>query len=97
MKRDAVLAKLRAHESDLRKRGMHHLYLFGSVARDDAVTGSDVDLFFDFNSPDFSLIDLIELQNYVSDMLSARTDLITRGSLHPALREGIERSALQVY
>ena len=97
MKRDAVLTELRAHAHDLRQRGVEHLYLFGSVARDEAGTHSDIDLFFDFDKPGFSLIDLIGLQQHLSQLLRTRADIMTRGSLHPALREGIEQSALQVY
>ena len=97
MRRDAVLTELRSHEQDLRQRGVERLYLFGSVARDEARPGSDVDLFFDFDKPGFSLIDVIGLQQHLSQLLRTRTDIMTRGSLHPSLREGIEQSALQVY
>ena len=39
-----ALAQLRAHEPDLRAIGIQQLSLFGSVARDEASSGSDVDL-----------------------------------------------------
>jgi len=52
-----VIAKLRAHAPELRKRGVEHLYVFGSVARGDARVDSDVDVAIDVD-PDsrFSLV-----------------------------------------
>ncbi len=44
MRRDEVLAVLRAHKSDLERFGVRSLALFGSVARDEAGPDSDLDL-----------------------------------------------------
>lgn len=41
---ERLIAILRAHEAELRNAGISSLSLFGSVARGDAETGSDVDL-----------------------------------------------------
>jgi uncharacterized protein len=97
MDRDEVIAKLRAHESDLHQVGVARLYLFGSVARQEARPDSDVDLFFDTDNPRFSLIELVDVQDCVSEILGAETDVMTRASLHPMLRPGIEAEALRVF
>jgi len=39
-----LLNVLRGHEAELRARGVEALTVFGSVARGDAIEGSDVDL-----------------------------------------------------
>lgn len=44
MRRDEVLATLRAHETELREGGVNALAVFGSVARDEAGDASDVDV-----------------------------------------------------
>lgn len=44
MERDAILDRLRAHEAELRARGVLGLALFGSSARGEARPGSDVDI-----------------------------------------------------
>lgn len=44
MRRNDAIAKLRAHEAELRDAGVVALSLFGSVARDDAGEVSDVDV-----------------------------------------------------
>src|SRR5260370_13749617 len=47
MRRDDVIAKLKQTEPALRGFGVAALYLFGSHARDEAKSGSDVDVFVD--------------------------------------------------
>ena len=95
--RDQVVAVLRAHADELRDLGASRLFLFGSVARGEARPDSDVDLFLEFDDPRFSLIDLLTLKYRVEDVLHRPADLMTRGSLHPRLRNDIERSAVQVF
>jgi predicted nucleotidyltransferase len=97
MDRDKVIARLRAHEADLHQVGISRLYLFGSVARQDARPDSDVDLFFDTDNPRFSLIELVDVQDRVNDILGTQTDVMTRASLHPMLRPRIEAEALRVF
>jgi predicted nucleotidyltransferase len=97
MNRDAVLAQLRARESDLHRAGVAQLYLFGSVARQQATPDSDVDLFFDTDNPRFSLIELVDVQDTVTAILGVETDVMTRASLHPRLRQRIEAEALRVF
>lgn len=59
MRRDDALAKLRNLEPYLRARGLAHVYLFGSVARDEAGPGSDVDVAFDIApGADFDAFDM---------------------------------------
>ena len=48
MTRDRALTILREHEAELRAKGVAHLRLFGSVARDEATELSDVDVLVDF-------------------------------------------------
>jgi hypothetical protein len=49
MRRDEALAKLRAHEPELRGAGVVALSVFGSVARDEAGDASDVDVLLRFD------------------------------------------------
>lgn len=95
--RTSVMATLRDHAPELRRLGIARLYLFGSVAADAATPTSDVDLFFDFDDPHFSLIELLQVKARLEELLSNPADVMTRGSLHPRLRPEIERSAVQVF
>jgi predicted nucleotidyltransferase len=95
--RDQIVATLRRNAADLKRLGVSQLFLFGSTSRDEAGPSSDVDLFFDFDDSRFSLVELVELQERISDLLHARADVMSRGSIHPRLRESIESSAVQVF
>ena len=53
MRRDEVLSRLKAAEPEIRAFGVGTLYLFGSVARDEAGETSDVDLFVEPSTASF--------------------------------------------
>ena len=97
MKRDDAISQLRAHEAELRRLGVEHLYLFGSTARGEAGDDSDVDLFFDYERGKFGLFELMDVQAYAARLLGRKTDIMTRDSLHKLLRPAIEASAVSVF
>jgi uncharacterized protein len=95
--RDSAIARLRAHEAELRALGVHGLYLFGSVVRNEAGPDSDVDLFFDHERGRLSLFDLMDVKARTTQILGRPADVVTRDSLHRTLRDAIEASALRVF
>jgi len=97
MDRDTAITRLRAHEAELRRLGIQHLYLFGSTARGEARADSDVDLFFDHERGKLGLFRLMEVQEITASILGCDTDVTTRRGLHPSLKDRIEASALQVF
>ena len=97
MNRDHALSTLRRHADDLRRLGATRLFLFGSTARDEARSDSDVDVFVDFDDPRFSVVELVALKERIGELLSAPADVTTRRGLHPRLRSEIEGQALQVF
>ena len=97
MNRADAIRALKRHEAELKKLGVEHLFLFGSVARDNASEDSDVDLFFDHARGQFGLYELMDVKERARAILGRPTDIMTRASLHPTLREKIEESALRVF
>ena len=97
MNRSAALATLRRHAGELRAQGVTALYLFGSTARGEARSDSDVDLFFEYDDPKFSLVELVRIKNQISEILGIDADVMTRDSLHPMLKERIEGAAVRVF
>lgn len=97
MKRATVIEALTAHKDELRSNGVAALYLFGSTARDEAGPESDVDLFFDYDDPKFSVVELVRVKNAIEEMLGAHADVMTRDSIHPRLRTLVETSSLQIF
>ena len=72
----------------MRRHGVVHASLFGSVARGDANTGSDVDFLVEFERGR-SLLDLAGLRSDLSAALGRSVDVATSNSLHPRLRDRI--------
>jgi predicted nucleotidyltransferase len=97
MKRDEAIRRLSERAQELKRLGVEHLYMFGSVARDEADEDSDIDLFFDYQRGKLGLFDLMDVKDAAAQILGHRTDIMTRDSLHKALRQRIEASALQVF
>jgi len=76
MNRQHIIATLREHEPELRAAGIVHLRLFGSVARNEAVISSDIDLLADFDkSARLTLVKVGGLQSRLTDMLGVNVDL----------------------
>ncbi|MBF0134452.1 MAG: nucleotidyltransferase family protein [Magnetococcales bacterium] len=96
MKREDVMQQLVRHKEYLRQEfGIIRLSLFGSMARDDAREGSDVDLLVAFDGPATSAR-YFGAQFYLEDLLGCPVDLVTEKGLRPELRPFIEREALHV-
>ncbi len=74
--------------------GVRSLSLFGSVARDEAAEGSDVDLLVDFDRP-VGLFHVFYVRERLSAILGCDVDLVTRGGLRPELREAILAEAVR--
>jgi uncharacterized protein len=97
MNRDETISRLKAHEAELKRLGVDRLYLFGSMARDEARDDSDVDLFFDYTKGKLGVFELMDVKEYAASILGRKTDIMTRDSLHKTLRKSIEDSAVRVF
>ena len=93
MRRDEAIRKLGTLRPLLRKHGVKRLRIFGSVARDEAAPGSDIDLIVDYvKKPD--LLEFIALQQALSEALKTRADLTTPEGLRPELKADILAEAI---
>ncbi|MFZ0314284.1 MAG: nucleotidyltransferase domain-containing protein [Candidatus Korobacteraceae bacterium] len=91
MDRAYVIRILRQHEQELKDAGILHLRLFGSLARNEPLERSDVDLLADFDkSRRLSLVKVGRLQMRLSELLGAEVDL----SSPDWMREPIRSKAL---
>jgi uncharacterized protein len=98
MQREECIKRLQANKAAIKARGVSHLHLYGSHARDSAGPASDVDLFFDRDpNAKLGLFELARLQFQLEDILGTKVDIATRTSLHPSLKERIIESAVQVF
>jgi predicted nucleotidyltransferase len=65
-----------------RKRMVHRIAVFGSVARGEARPYSDLDLLVDFESG-ASLLDHVGLSQDLEELLGVGVDVVTRSALKP--------------
>jgi uncharacterized protein len=98
MNREQVIETLRAHEPDLRRRGVLHAALFGSVARNEAKPNSDIDILIEI-APDASidLFEYVSITHYLADLFPARVDVANLGKLKPHVRPGAEHDAVYAF
>ena len=81
-----------------RKYSLRKLSLFGSVVRDDFRRDSDIDVLAEF-APDYSysLLDLVDSEQELSDRLGRKVDLIEVGSLNKYMRQRVLQQAMTLY
>ena len=71
------------------------LGVFGSVARGDNTDVSDIDVLVKFGKP-VGMFKFIELEDYLSNLLGKRVDLVTNKALKPAIKDDILQEVVYV-
>ena len=95
---DEIIGRLRENEPELRRLGIERLALFGSMARHDEHLGSDIDLLASFEETRaLSLLDVVHLENVLSDLLGCKVDLVEERVLKPRIRDHVERDAIRAF
>ena len=85
-KRPEILRAAKAH-------GAGNVRVFGSVARGEAVTGSDIDLLVDLEAGR-SLLDHAALVVDLEGLLGCRVDVAVERGLRPRVRDRVLREAI---
>jgi predicted nucleotidyltransferase len=62
--------------------------IFGSYIRNEQKPDSDLDILVDFIEP-ISLLKLVNMENYLNEIIGIKTDVIPKPDLRPELREDI--------
>lgn len=102
MTRDEALAKLRALRPQLEALGFRHVWLFGSVARDEAGPGSDVDLLVEVPEERYENVWHratygMEAEPHVGALLGAPTDVVDKLATKDRFLARIEKDLVLVY
>jgi hypothetical protein len=77
------------------KRGAHNVRVFGSVARGDQGSDSDIDFLVDFE-PGCSLLDLTGLWLNLEGTLGCKVDVVSSRGLRPRLASELVREAISL-
>jgi predicted nucleotidyltransferase len=87
MTRDEIIAKLREREADLRAQGVAHAALFGSLARGDDRSDSDIDILVDLDPAIVvTIVDYAGVKDFIADMFDRQVDVVSRESLKPRIQ-----------
>jgi predicted nucleotidyltransferase len=98
MRRDQIIARLRAAEPELRARGIRHAALFGSIARGEQRPDSDIDILVEFEpGAEGSIYDYMRLKEYVAGLFDGPVDVIDRDALKPHLRAPAARGTVYAF
>jgi uncharacterized protein len=75
--------------------GIERLEVFGSYVREEQKKDSDLDVLVTFREAP-SLLTYIAIENYLSDLLGVKVDLVMKDSLKPKIGQQILREAVPV-
>ena len=95
MEKEKVLYVLRSSLPRLKALKVRSVAVFGSTARGEAGTDSDVDVLVEF-SERATFDRYMEVKFLLEDMLGRRVDLVTRRALKPRMRSQVEQEAIYV-
>jgi uncharacterized protein len=94
---DEVRRLLEPDQGALRARGVTALYVFGSIARNQAAATSDVDLIVEYDpKSSFNLIDLAAVRRQLSARFDVEVDVVTRNGIHRRIRDRVLGEAVRV-
>ena len=96
MRKEQAISIIQQHWATLRE--VHHvesLAMFGSVARDQAGPGSDIDILVTFDRS-VGLFEFFRAQDYLESILGCKVDLGTPDALRPEVRDHILQEAIRV-
>ncbi|MFH1227475.1 MAG: nucleotidyltransferase family protein [Planctomycetota bacterium] len=87
---------LKRYEPEIRSRyGVKKIGIFGSYARNQQRPKSDLDVLADIDKS-VSLLGLVGIENYLSELLGVKVDLIPREDIRPELKRRILKEVIYI-
>jgi predicted nucleotidyltransferase len=80
---------------ELKRLGVVSLAVFGSTARDEATSTSDIDILISFSHPP-TFDQYMETKFFLEDLLGSKVDLVLQDGLKPLVRTEVEKEAIYV-
>ncbi len=95
---ETCLLTLRNRESELKRRGVLHAAIFGSVARRQDAADSDIDVAVEVQSGiGFGTSGLLDLERELSDVFGRRTEVFSLGGFKPTKHREIYRDLIWAF
>jgi len=97
MDKNAVIDRLNCHRPELEALGIDHLFIFGSLARGDQSSSSDIDLLAEFNPSTRVGFAIVGIQRRLEEILDRPVDLLRAPVTKPRLRNVIESEKIRAF
>lgn len=94
--RDDAIRRLLSIEAEIRRLGVRRLALFGSVLRNEARPGSDVDVLVEFVPLEKTFDHFMALADLLEETLGHRVEVVTTEALSPYIGPHILAEATDV-
>ena len=96
MNKHEIRKKINTQLSFLKnKYHIKRIGIFGSAVRNDWKKESDIDILVEFDSP-IGFFDFIRLENFLSQILHQKVDLVSKKALKPAIKEDVLKETIYV-
>lgn len=93
-----ALETLRKAEAELRAKGVIHAGIFGSVARGEQRSDSDIDVIIDFDpAAPITVFDYVGVRENIADMFDNPVDVIDRRGLKAELRQPVSNDLVYAF
>jgi predicted nucleotidyltransferase len=98
MNSSEAIETLRRSERALRERGVMRAALFGSLARGDNRSDSDIDIMIEID-PDIrmTVFDYVDLKEYIADLFDEPVDVVNRNALKSHIRPAATADAIYAF
>lgn len=81
---------------NLKRQGAKEIALFGSYARNQETSKSDLDILVEFKKKK-SFLDLVRIERELSEKLGVKVDLLTKKGISPLILDNIKKEMEVVY
>jgi uncharacterized protein len=98
MKKQEIIGVLQKNADALRALGIRHAAVFGSVARGDARTESDIDIMIELDpQAKIGVFEYAEIKLYIEGLFEGPVDVVDREALKPTIRAPATSDAIYAF
>ena len=95
---DEMRGILKQHKKELKEKfGVREIGMFGSYIRGDQKEDSNIDIVVEFQpDAEMDLIKFVELEEYLSDLLGTKVDLVMKSALKPRIGKRVLKEVVYI-
>jgi uncharacterized protein len=96
--RQEIIDRLQQNEATLRARGVSHAALFGSYARGDNRSDSDIDIMVEIDpAAGIGVYEYVALKDYIAALFDRPVDVVSREGLKPYVKPAVTTDAIYAF